>query len=92
MKSRLRRIRKEEVRVVELYLSMADPCTPWFVKEAEDLGFFFTGIMPETDGGDSIILQYMNGVQVEYGDLVIDDERTQELLDYVKQNDPAMSL
>ena len=36
------------------------------VEQAEALGFFFTGILPETADGDSIVLQYMNGIQVDY--------------------------
>jgi len=90
LKQELRRVRREEVQVVELYLSLTDPCTPWLVSEAENLGFFFTGILPETAGGDSVVMQYFNGIQVEYDALVIALPETAELLDYVKAQDPTM--
>jgi serine/threonine-protein kinase RsbW len=90
LKHELRRIRREEVQVVEMFLNLTDPCTPWVVAEAENIGFFFTGILPETLGGDSIILQYFNGVQVEYDAIQIDRPQTAELLAYVKSHDPTM--
>ncbi len=62
--------------------------TPVFVPEIEKLEFFFTGIMPETGGGDSIILQYLNGVQIEYEDLTVVSDIANELLKYVRGNDP----
>ncbi len=90
LKQELRRVRREEVQVVELYLNLTDPCTPWLVSEAEKIGFFFTGILPETAGGDSVVMQYFNGIQVEYDALVIDQPTTAELLRYVKAQDPTM--
>jgi len=90
LKQELRRVRREEVQVVELYLNLTDPCTPWLVSEAEKLGFFFTGILPDTGGGDSVVMQYFNGIQVEYDALVIDQPKTAELLSYVKAQDPTM--
>jgi serine/threonine-protein kinase RsbW len=78
------------VQVVEMFLNLTDPCTPWVVSQAEEIGFFFTGIMPETVGGDSIILQYFNGVQVEYDAMQIENSETAALLDYIKSLDPTM--
>ena len=90
LKQELRRIRQHEIQLVEMYLNLADDCTPWAVSEAETIGFFFTGILPETAEGDSIILQYFNGIQVEYDELVIDRPGTVKLLEYVKALDPTM--
>jgi serine/threonine-protein kinase RsbW len=90
LKQELRRVRREEAQVVELYLNLTNPCTPWLVSEAEEIGFFFTGILPETIGGDSVVMQYFNGIQVEYDALVIDQPKTAELLDYIKAHDPTM--
>ncbi len=88
LRRELHRLRKEEVHVVEMFLSLTDPMTPVFVPEIEKLGFFFTGIMPETTGGDSMILQYLNGVQIEYEDLTIVSDIATELLKYIQGNDP----
>ena len=90
LKQELRRIRRQEVQLVEIYLGLANSATPWAVTEAEKLGFFFTGILPETKAGDVIILQYFNGIQVEYDELVIDRPDTAKLLEYIKARDPTM--
>lgn len=90
LKQELRRIRRQEVQLVEMYLSLSDSATPWGVTEAEKLGFFFTGILPETGVGDVIILQYFNGIQVEYDELVIDRSETAKVLEYIKGRDPTM--
>lgn len=91
LKQELRRVRRQELQLVEMYLNLADPLTPWAVKEAERLGFFFTGILPETRGGDSFVLQYFNGIGVEYDQLVIDRPGTVKLVEYVKGLDPTMA-
>jgi serine/threonine-protein kinase RsbW len=88
LRRELHRLRKEEVHVIEMFLSLSDPMTPVFVPEIEKLGFFFTGIMPETAGGDSMILQYLNGVQIEYEELTIVSDMANELLTYIQENDP----
>lgn len=90
LKQELRRVRRNEVQLVEMYLSLTDPVTPWVVNEAEKLGFFFTGVLPETDRGDAVILQFFNGIAVEYEELIIERSETRKLLDYVKSQDPSV--
>ncbi|KAA6186910.1 hypothetical protein F2Q65_03200 [Thiohalocapsa marina] len=88
LKQELRRVRREEINLVEMYLRMTDPATPWVSAEAEKLGFFFTGVLPETRGGDALVMQYFNGIQIDYGDLVIERPETAALLRYVSERDP----
>lgn len=88
VKQELRRIRLEEVRVVEMFLNLTDPVTAEIVPELEALGFFFTGIMPGTVGGDSVIMQYFNGVDIDYGSLSIVSDAARDLLAYIEKNDP----
>lgn len=88
LRQELRRLKKEEVRVIEMFLNLFDPMTPIVVPEIEKLGFFFTGILPETDGGDSIIMQYLNGVQIEYDNINVVSDTARELLTYIQKNDP----
>lgn len=88
LKKELRRVRHEEIQVVELYLSLNNPASAACMEQAEALGFFFTAMLPEALGGDALVMQYLNGVQVEYDDLVIDRDETRELLDYIASLDP----
>ncbi len=90
LKQELRRLKGHEIQLAEAYLGLADPCTPCSVTELERLGFFFTGVLPETAMGDAIVLQYFNGIDVEYDELVIERPETARLLEYVKGQDPTM--
>jgi len=91
IKQELRRVRLEEVRVVEMFLNLTNPVTAEILPELESLGFFFTGIMPGTVGGDSMILQYFNGVDIDYGSLSVVSEPARELLAYIEKNDPYIA-
>jgi anti-sigma regulatory factor (Ser/Thr protein kinase)/GNAT superfamily N-acetyltransferase len=91
LKRELRRVRLSETQVVEMYLGLNDPAVEHCTQEAETLGFFFTGLLPETGQGDALVMQYMNGIQIEYNKLVIERAATRELLDYVARQDPMNS-
>jgi len=88
LKQELRRVRREEVRVVEMFLPLSDPAAAEVVPELEALGFFFTGIMPGTADGDATIMQYFNGIDIDYSALHVVSEPAQELLAYIEQHDP----
>lgn len=88
LKQELSTMRLNEIKVAEMYLNLMDPATPYVVEEAEKLGFFFTGILPETKGHDSLIMQYLNGIQMDYAGPTIISDTAQELLSYIKSNDP----
>lgn len=91
LRSELRKIFLEGIQVVELYLSLADPMTPAIVPQLESMGFIFTGILPETAQGDSLIMQYFNGVHIDYDQLVLVTDVAKQLLNYVKQHDPHLN-
>ena len=88
IKHELRRLRLEEVRVVELFLGLTDPMTAKLTPELEELGFFFTGLMPGADGGDAMIMQLFNGVCIDYGALQIVSDTATKLLAYIAKIDP----
>jgi len=81
-------LRHNDIRVVELFLNLSDPFTPQFVELAEELGFFFTGILPETGRGDCLLMQYFNGVQIDYDTLHVVSDAAKELLSYIQSGDP----
>jgi anti-sigma regulatory factor (Ser/Thr protein kinase)/GNAT superfamily N-acetyltransferase len=88
LRTEMRKVFMDEIQVIELYLSLADPMTPQYVPQLENLGFVFTGILPETSQGDSIILQYFNGVHIDYDQIVLVTDVAKQLLEYVRKNDP----
>jgi len=88
LRSEMRKVFMDEIQVIELYLSLKDPMTPQYVPQLEQLGFFFTGILPETAQGDSLIMQYFNGVHIDYDQIVLVTDVAKQLLEYIKKNDP----
>lgn len=90
MRNEMRKVFRDEIQVIELYLNLRDPMTPQIVPQLESLGFLFTGILPETCHGDSLVMQYFNGVFIDYDKIVLVSDVANQLLDYVRHNDRMM--
>lgn len=84
MREELRRLFIDEIRVIEIYLSLDDPLTPAMAEALERMGFFFTGILPQTRRGDALVMQYLHGIQLDFSRLVVVGEVAQSLLEYVQ--------
>jgi serine/threonine-protein kinase RsbW len=56
------------MEVVSLYLDLSDPRTGPVSQQLEELGFFFSGVLPGImpNKSDALILQYLNNVAVDY--------------------------
>jgi hypothetical protein len=52
------------------------------------MGFRFSGVLPETRHGNAMIMQYFNGVHINYDEIVIVSDTAKELLDYMRAQDP----
>ncbi len=88
IRQEMRKIFMDEIQVIELYLSLADPMTSVIIPQLESMGFIFTGILPETKMGDTIIMQYFNGVYIDYNEIILVTEVAKELLEYIRKHDP----
>ncbi len=88
LRQEMRKLFIDEIQVFELYLSLNDPMTPAMVSQLEQMGYVFTGVLPETQMGDALIMQFFNGVYVDYDQIVLVSELAQELLEYIKRRDP----
>ncbi len=57
----LRRLLAQKIDVVYLYLDLENPYTPYIVEKCEQMGFFFSGILPfGIYSHHALILQYLN--------------------------------
>ena len=77
---------------IHIKLSLENPTTAALVPEIEKMGFFFCGILPMTAIGDTLILQYLNNVKVDYSNIKIFSETGKELLAYIRSCDPWAAL
>ena len=79
----------KKIEVIHLYLNLADPLTPSFCSEFENLGFFFAGVLPGgIKGGDALILQYLNNVPIDYSTIQLDSNIARKILAHIRKHDP----
>ena len=77
--------------VIYLWLNLENPATRLMTGVFEQMGFFFSGILPRgLDGRDALILQYLNNLTIDYSMLAPFSGEAQKLLAYVRQQDPGM--
>ena len=84
----MHRLRREDVKVMDVFLNLGSPGTDIVTTSLEKAGFVFTGLIPGGPTGDWLVLQYFNGVVVDYDAIEVDVDFTRELLAYIRANDP----
>jgi serine/threonine-protein kinase RsbW len=82
----LRQLR-DNVAVVNVHLDLSTPGTGRVATALEEAGFLFTGILPGGRSGDWLIMQYFNGVLVDYDAIQVEDEATRLLLATIRAAD-----
>ncbi len=87
----LRQLCLQEVAAVNIYLDLADPAASGAVSLLEKSGCFFAGLLP-AHPRYFLILQYLNNVTVDYRRIFHYDPFAQELLDYVRGEDPNANI
>ena len=88
----LRDLCLKQIAAINLFLSLEDPTTYFITEELEKLGFFFAGILPATNIGDVLILQYLNNVAFDYGKVQVYSDIAKEILAYIQARDPNAAL
>lgn len=69
--------------VIRLLMHTSDEKTAYFGSGLRELGFFYAGIFPEYDDGDSLVLQYLNNVELNPDEVLMASEFGQRLRDFV---------
>jgi hypothetical protein len=89
IKGRLKELCLKKIEIINLYLNLGSPMIPDLVKELENVGFFFAGILPgAASGGDALILQYLNNVPIDYRKIEVSSEIAKDLVSYIMRHDP----
>jgi len=88
----LRDLCLKQIAAINLFLRLEDPTTYFVTEELEKLGFFFAGILPETNIGDVLILQYLNNVALNYDTVQVYSDTAKAILAYIRARDPNASL
>jgi serine/threonine-protein kinase RsbW len=88
VRARLRDLCLKHTAVVYLYLDLGDPATGVYCRDFEELGFFFSGILPGGCPGDALILQYLNNVAIDYDKIRLASDTAVDLASYIRRLDP----
>ena len=84
VEARLRDLVHHGLDCIYVDLPLAAPPTRPLGGQLESLGFFFGGVFPNRAAdGDVLRLQYLNGIEVDRGDVAVASDFGQDLLDYV---------
>ncbi|MBI3929113.1 MAG: ATP-binding protein [Armatimonadetes bacterium] len=79
----LRQLCLRHVDVVQCYANLADPGLTGLVQALERLGFFFAGVHPGWSGGDALVMQFLNNLEVDISSIQLESPETRRLVDYV---------
>jgi serine/threonine-protein kinase RsbW len=82
----------QRIETIYLNLPLNSPHTAVLTHAFEGMGFFFSGIMPGSEGRDQLILQYLNNQVLDYGQIKVNTEIGQKILAYIKRHDPNQML
>ena len=88
----LRSLCIDRFETIYLHLRMDDPLIVEYVSEFEELGFFFAGIMPISNGSCKLILQYLNNYRINYDNIQVSSWMAQKIKNYVASHDPNMRI
>jgi len=86
VKTELRRLCFEQLDVIYLYINLEDPEVTFKCQDFENQGFFFSGILPGYPFKHTLILQYLNNIEIDFSKIAIWSEQARLLLDYVKKS------
>jgi anti-sigma regulatory factor (Ser/Thr protein kinase) len=84
IKTKLMGILRQNIKVIHLFLNLQDSLTSPLTTEFEKLGFIFGGILPGEHFKDTLVLQYLNNLQIQYGKIQLHSVVSRELLEYIK--------
>jgi len=88
----LRRLLKDlcvrKIDQITLFLDLGDPATGIMCEKFEELGFFLSGMIPCLHFEDTLMLQYLNNIVLDYSQIDAYSDMTKELLAYIKERDP----
>ena len=89
VKTHLKELCLHGFEIIHLHLDLSEPWTAHLAGAFEDLGFFFSGLMPGAfPDGDALILQFLNKLAIPYDAIRVESEIAREMLAYIRARDP----
>lgn len=86
IRDRLRELQRDGMEVVVLDLPLEVTQTVSMCKIFEDMGFFFSGVIPDHLDGDALRLTYLGNIDFDFSQIQLYTDFAQELRDYCQQS------
>ena len=80
-------LKQEKCAVAGIYINLSDPAVPYVYDLAKKYDFFCTGIMPQSNNGDYLVMECLMNEVVDY-EAIKTIEPFTSLLNYVRRLDP----
>lgn len=83
---------EQGVACILLSIDLDDPGAPLLTEQAAGLGFFYSGILPESlrDGHDALLLQCLQGVTINPDDILLHMDSAKEIMAWIQVEAPAV--
>jgi serine/threonine-protein kinase RsbW len=81
---KLNELARKGMACIHLDLPLTDPSAALLCSHFEALGFVLAGILPKADGNDTLRLQYLNDVSIDFDQIIVDSEIGNALFEYIR--------
>ena len=79
----------DKTDIIYLFLNMEDPLCKTVSKECDELGFVFSGVLPDgVSGRHALVLQYFNNLEMDLDLIVPYSQTAKDVLNYIKAANP----
>ena len=83
LQEQVRQLRLNRFELILVMLPLGDPATSYFGSGLQEIGLSFSGIYPEYDNGDVLVLQCLNNVEVKPEEINVASDMGTFLRDFV---------
>jgi hypothetical protein len=87
LKNNVLTLKKEKCAIAEIYINLSDPAAPHAYQSAKKFNFFCTGILPQSNKGDYLVMECLMNDVMDYEALKT-VEPFSNLLKHIRKLDP----
>lgn len=86
LQEQVKQLRMNRFELILVVLPLSDPATSYFGSGLQEIGLSFSGIYPEYDDGDVLVLQNLNNVEIRPEEINVASDMGEFLRDFVVED------
>lgn len=83
IKHQLKELKLRKIDTIYLSFNLIEPLSGLLIDQVNELGFLFSGIIPEFSDGDVIRMQYLNNVRIDPEKIILVGDLAKEILNVI---------